>query len=346
MDGMHGKCHLWPCFAMGLEHVPKPGAVCGNRSAIKPPAPPPSPPPSPGPPAPEPTACPGLGAPIANFVVSSREECRSACDFSSGVSKVGCSTFEWSPNKDKKTPNCALYNGWPSYINPTEAARAGGCVCANLTGGFYPAPNPPPSGHSGYAVQDVWIPPGTWLNWDSGAVFTGPKTIVTTNTLEDIPAFVRNGAVIPLSSNETVHDIAPDPLRLVVAAAGGATSGEAEVYEDDGDSFDYQKGGCRLMRVNHTTANGATTLVVTPHAEGQGYAGERAQRTLEFEIRVGPTLPSVPKSVTANGVAVRGVAVSPPCVGVTCTYRGPALRVRATIAAKHMDSTWTLTVEY
>ena len=100
------------------------------------------------------------------------------------------------------------------------------------------------------------------------------------------------------------------------------------------------------MRVNHTTTNGATTLVVTPHAEGQGYAGERAQRTLEFEIRVGPTLPSVPKSVTANGVAVRDVAVSPPCVGVTCTYRGPALRVRATIAAKHMDSTWTLTVEY
>lgn len=240
-----------------------------------------------------------------------------------------------------------MYDGWSSYVNTSEAARAGGRVCANRTGGFYPAPNPPPSGHLGYAVQDVWIPPGTWLSWDSGAVFTGPKTIVTTNALEDIPAFVRNGAVIPLSSNETVHEIAPDPLRLVVAAAGGAAKGGGEVYEDDGDSFGYKKGGYRLMRVNHTTANGVTTLVVTPHAEGQGYAGERTQRTLQFEIRLGPTLPSAPKSVTAaNGVVVRDVAVLPPCVGVTCTYRGPALRVRATIATQHMDSAWTLTVEY
>ena len=54
--------------------------------------------------------------------------------------------------------------------------------------------------------------------------------------LADIPAFVRNGAVVPLSSNETVHELAPDPLRLVVVAIGEAR-GSAVVYEDDGDTL-------------------------------------------------------------------------------------------------------------
>ena len=68
--------------------------------------------------------------------------------------------------------------------------------------------------------------------------------------------------------------------------------------------------------------------MVTPHAEGRGYAGERAQRTLQFEIRRGAAMPAAPRRVAAsNGVGVHDVA----------------LRVRATIAAHRMDSVWTLT---
>ena len=323
--GKDPKCYLWPCFAMGLSALPKgewPGAVCGNRSASKPPPGPPPPPP--GPPAPGPSACPGLGTPIAQFPVTNLAECESACDFSSGIAAVGCSAFDFTPTAVDPHTNltvqmCALYNGWPSYVNTSSAAAAGGRLCANRTGGLLPAPNPPPSGHPGLAVQDVWIPPGTWMHWDLGELFRGPRTIETLNALPDIPAYVRSGAVVPLSSNATVHELAPDPLRLVVVAAGGAgerISGAGEVYEDDGDSFEHKNGGYRLMRVNHTTSSGKiTTLVVQAHAEGKGYAGERSQRTLQVEIRLGASTPALPKSVRANGVAVPAadVAALPAC---------------------------------
>ena len=340
------KCYLWPCYAMGVERVTNPGSVCGNRSAVTPgplPPPSPSPPRPPGPPPPGPTACPQLGTPIANFPAQTLEECRSSCDFTSGTAAVGCSTFEYSPYVSNSLPNCKLWHGWPSYINTSAAGD--GRICANRTGGFYPAPSPPPSGHPGKAVQDVWIPGGAWMHWDSGEVVSGPKTIVTANDLKDIPAYVRNGAVIPLSSNTTVHELAPDPLRLVVIASGDA-SGEAEVYEDEGEYYDFTSGAFRIMRVNHTTARGVTTLAVRPRAEGKGYAGERAQRTLQVEIRLGPQAPAVPKRVVANGKPVADVAVRPACDEVACAYLGPALLVRAAISPEQMDTVWTLQVVY
>ena len=325
------KCYLWPCFAMGVEHVPNPGAVCGNRSAAGPgPLPPPTPPsPTPGPPAPGPTECPGLGAPIANWAAATLEECASACDFTSGTAQVGCSTFEWSLYVNASVPNCAMYNGWPSYINSSEAASANSRVCANRTGGFYPAPAPPPSGYPGRAVQDVWIPAGKWMHWDSGTVFSGPRTVVMTAGLADIPAFVRNGAVVPLSSNATVHELAPDPLRLVVVAIGEAR-GSAVVYEDDGDSLLYKDGAFRVMNISHATSHGITTLEVEPRAAGDGYAGERSSRTLEINLRTGTAPARLPKSATVNGerLSAQDITVAPSCAGPTCAFFAEALVVR------------------
>ena len=47
------------------------------------------------------------------------------------------------------------------------------------------------------------------------------------------------------------------------------------MYEDDGDSLDYKHGAFRLVRLNHTTMDGLTTLMVQPRAEGMGYTCER-----------------------------------------------------------------------
>lgn len=44
----------------------------------------------------------------------------------------------------------------------------------------------------------VYIPRGTWVNYWSGQAVSGPKTIVVDAPLEQLPLFVRSGAVLPM----------------------------------------------------------------------------------------------------------------------------------------------------
>lgn len=69
-----------------------------------------------------------------------------------------------------------------------------------------PAPLPPPKKAVGYAVQDIWMPPGVWVHWQSGKQFRGPRLFVNqTFELAEIPFYARLGSIIPLkSSNESV----------------------------------------------------------------------------------------------------------------------------------------------
>ncbi len=47
--------------------------------------------------------------------------------------------------------------------------------------------------------QSVWIPPGNWINAWTGALLTGPATIIGNTPLEQIPLYIRSGSVFALA---------------------------------------------------------------------------------------------------------------------------------------------------
>ncbi|MDD2599630.1 MAG: glycoside hydrolase family 31 protein [Kiritimatiellae bacterium] len=96
---------------------------------------------------------------------------------------------------------------------------------------------------------------GNWYDFYSGKlVGNGGKITVTAEGLQErTPLFVKEGAVIPMLTKavNTTRQAYAHPLEVRVY---GTVGGSFELYEDDGQTFDYQQGKYRIRKL--TAANG------------------------------------------------------------------------------------------
>jgi len=152
----------------------------------------------------------------------------------------------------------------------------------------------PVSGDSMVATQPVWIPPGDWVEWFTGARLHGPAVARRTFTLEEIPVYVRAGAIIPMQPEMKNTGARPvDPLILTVFEG---PSGTARIYEDAGNSLGYTRGECAWTDVScRREQGGSTTLTIAP-IKGR-YPGMLSGRS--YVLRLVGHLP--PGKVTCNG---------------------------------------------
>ena len=87
----------------------------------------------------------------------------------------------------------------------------------------------------------VWFPPNTtWYNYYTGERYEGKetgKTVRVYTTLEEIPVFVKAGAIIPMGPDVDYADEVPtDPLTLDIYPRGES---RYTLFEDDGVSRRY-----------------------------------------------------------------------------------------------------------
>ncbi len=90
-------------------------------------------------------------------------------------------------------------------------------------------------------VVSVWLPPETtWYNYYTGERYEGGeigKTIHVAAALDEIPVFVKAGAIVPMGPDVNYADEKPlDPLTLDIYPKGTTTF---TLYEDDGESRRY-----------------------------------------------------------------------------------------------------------
>lgn len=96
----------------------------------------------------------------------------------------------------------------------------------------------------GATVQSVYLPAGTWYDYNRGTQFRGGQTIrykVDPQTWQDIPLFVRRGAIIATQPaqdyvgqhpvTEVTLDVFPDRVP-----------GRFTYYDDDGTTYAYERG--------------------------------------------------------------------------------------------------------
>ncbi|MGH2412909.1 MAG: DUF5110 domain-containing protein, partial [Microcystaceae cyanobacterium] len=73
----------------------------------------------------------------------------------------------------------------------------------------------------------------------SGDRYEGPTHILARAPLEKMPLYVKAGAILPLQPvMQYVDESVPDSLTLRIYPG----QGEWTLYEDDGHTFEYQKG--------------------------------------------------------------------------------------------------------
>jgi len=107
-------------------------------------------------------------------------------------------------------------------------------------------------------TRRIYLPAGRWFDYNTGEVFAGPKTIQYHSPLERIPIFVKAGAIIPMAPEMNyVGERPTDPLTLDVYPAGTTSF---TLYEDDGTSYEYEKGSFALTVFASSQAGDGITI--------------------------------------------------------------------------------------
>jgi alpha-glucosidase len=147
------------------------------------------------------------------------------------------------------------------------------------------------------AAKKIWLPEGRWYEWATGTMLEGPAVVERTFALDEIPLYIRAGAVIPMQPKmKNSHEKPVDPLLLtIVPGAAGST----RLYEDEGNSLGYQRDECAWTPVEQNGWAGDSLKIAIGPASGS-YAGMPAERS--YEIRLPGTLP--PASVRCEGRAL------------------------------------------
>jgi alpha-glucosidase len=189
-----------------------------------------------------------------------------------------------------------LYYDWPNdsaaYANKGEYVFGDQMLAAPVTA--------PADKTTGLARQTVWLPQGDWIEWPTGKHFTGPTTQERLFAIDQVPVYLRAGAIVPMQPPMLYTGQKPvDPLILNIWPLAPDASSSYEVYEDSGVAVDYQKGVFARTPIKATQT--ADTLKVEIGGVSGGYPGMRPARA--YELRLPGDWP--PATVTINGVAVR-----------------------------------------
>ena len=111
-----------------------------------------------------------------------------------------------------------------------------------------------PDPYIGTTHKEMWIPPGAgWVDWNGMSTHFGPKVLSKNYSLSEIPLLVSAGSVVPLKTMASVSALRPDPLVWAIfvpsshvvedtstCCSGTVCVGRGEVYEDDGETKQYE----------------------------------------------------------------------------------------------------------
>jgi alpha-glucosidase (family GH31 glycosyl hydrolase) len=150
----------------------------------------------------------------------------------------------------------------PMYYEHPEAEDAYAARCQYYFGDqIIAAPIVHPADpETGLATTDVWVPPGTWIDYQTKETFTGPRWVRLVGDVDRLPMLVKAGAIIPLA--RTTDAIPKDELILEVFAGA---AGSVRLYEDDGITELYREGQCEWTQIQTwVEGQGAWIVEVAP----------------------------------------------------------------------------------
>lgn len=195
----------------------------------------------------------------------------------------------------RKTYDDALPLCRPMYYDYPEATEAYAQKNEYMFGDdilVYPVTAPMKEGRS---VKNIWLPNGTdWYEVSSGTLLQGGQTVTRGFHIDEMPVYVKAGAIIPLYSDtlKNLNGKNDDVTFAIYPSKGGTT--HATLYEDEGNDKEY---------INHyaKTAISSTreghTLNVNIAARKGSYVGMAPGRHCLIKL----VASTVPVNVMVNG---------------------------------------------
>ena len=116
-----------------------------------------------------------------------------------------------------------------------------------------------PVGYYKARNRSVYFPRQTgWYNLYSGEHLSGGQTLVVDAPYEQIPVFVREGAIIPFGPDMQYSNEKPAELINLYVYAG--RNGQFQLYEDEGTNYNYEKGKYATIDISYDDAAKTVTI--------------------------------------------------------------------------------------
>ncbi len=93
----------------------------------------------------------------------------------------------------------------------------------------------------GQKERTVVLPKGDWYDFYTGKYAGNGEKITVTPGLDRIPVYVKDGAILPFMEPRLHAPKAGEKVNLEIRHYGKA-DGSYRLYDDDGETFDYEKG--------------------------------------------------------------------------------------------------------
>ncbi len=97
------------------------------------------------------------------------------------------------------------------------------------------------------AVRKLYLPRGAWYDFWTEEKRDGGQEVERTVDLATLPLYVRAGAILPLGPvKQYTTEIVDEPMTLTIYPGA---DGEFILYEDDGLTFDYERGQSSRIQI-------------------------------------------------------------------------------------------------
>ncbi len=122
---------------------------------------------------------------------------------------------------------------------------------------------------AGETERKVVLPKGKWYDFYTGA-FAGDGTVITVKPgVDKIPVYVKDGGIIPLMPVRLHAPEKGEKINLEIRHYG-EKPGNYRLYDDDGETFDYEKGAFSWRKITvEKAANGEWKGTIAPSEAGK-----------------------------------------------------------------------------
>ncbi|HEY1800555.1 MAG TPA: glycoside hydrolase family 31 protein [Terriglobales bacterium] len=162
--------------------------------------------------------------------------------------------------------------------------------------------------------RTLYLPDAKWYDFWNGTSQGGGRMISAIAPLDRLPLYVRAGSILPLGPTMEWSTQKPeDPIELRVYRGA---DGDFTLYEDENDTYNYEKGAYATIRLHWDDAKQTLTI---GDRKGQ-FPGMLQSRTFQIVfvgenhgVGVGPTdLPDKTVQYDGKGITVNSSTVNTP----------------------------------
>ncbi len=148
----------------------------------------------------------------------------------------------------------------------------------------------------GAVSRNVYLPEGKWIDFNNGkTIYEGEQWINYNAPLNTIPLFVKKGSIIPMMPvMNYIHEREDYPLLVHIFPAQLNQQASFELYEDDGESLDYQRDIFGKTFINCKSISTGYELIISS-TETNGFVGNK-NRDMIIQLH----LDKKPKTILAG----------------------------------------------